>query len=145
MKLYEGKPGSPCRVLVRTQGSAKGKPIKFRDGNTPLSLSWGPNDLATAWIAMAILDDLLGDQDRATRLYQRFKHRVAPNWKPGCAWSLTDDEVLGIVKDIESVEVQTAPMRRMVQLEPTPIVSDRGADVQWDNEPKLVSNLKRDG
>lgn len=140
MKTYEGHPGAPGRITVR-EGKGKAKPIKFRPTHTPPTITWAPNDLSLAWIALAILDDYLDQPDRALRLMQRFKWRIAPNWKPGIAWSLSEEEVKETIADIEAVERQTAPARRMVALEPTPVVSDRASDIEWSKEPKLKRNI----
>lgn len=140
MKTYEGKPGTPGRVTVKTD-NGKPKAIKFRKTHTPATISWGKTDLPLAWIALAILDDLMPKQpDRALRLMQRFKWRLQPNWTDGIPWTLSEEEALAIVADIEKVGMETAQGRRMVSLEPTPFVSDRGRDIEWTKEPKLQVN-----
>jgi hypothetical protein len=78
-------------------------------------------------LALAILDDALGDADEATRVYQRFKHRTVALWSAGAPWTITLREIIAIVADIKDVERNhTAKARAIVGSQVAPVVNEGG-------------------
>lgn len=143
MKTYIGTPGDPPTVTV-TSGKGKPRKLIFPDAMTPKVIAWGTAAIECSWLAYAILLSVLDSPERARALHSRFKWRVVSTlWKADQPWVMTKDQVLAIVADIQKVEIDTAQSVRMAKLEPTPIVSDRGADIEWSKNPQLVDNLAK--
>lgn len=136
-KVYSGDPGPPARAFVK---SGSGKPKMLR---TASPIEWGsPGAPGAAVLALAILVDALTDQERANRLFGRFKHRIIADLKPEKPWTLPIESVLAVVADIEQIEMQTSQSRRMVQLEPMPVApGGLGQDMGWTKNPELKPNL----
>lgn len=147
-KLYEGIPGDTPTVTVKL-GEKKPTELKPAPGMSG-GFNWGgktPQDrMITApgeqRMALAILVDYFGDETRARRFYQRFKHRIVGNMNMGQPWSLTSDQIKVIVADIEQVETGSSQAKRMVALEPSPVVSDGGKDIEW-TKSGINPNVKR--
>ena len=133
-RKFVGEVGPPRAIYI---GQAKRRRFINPNGKT---FGWGKMLAEGAATAEAILASTLKDQDRARRLKTRFLHRVVALWNENAGWSITEDEVLAAVAEIEKVFVETAPMRRMMALEPAPVMTDRGRDIVWTKEPKLKRN-----
>jgi len=86
--------------------------------------------------AMAILTDALGDKERASRAYLRFKWRLNMENTIGKPFRLSHVQVMSMVADIEQVEKETRMSRIIVERERPPVVNDRGGGVVWDKEHK---------
>lgn len=139
-KTYHGEPGAEVRVTVQT-GNRKAKKLKPRPGKE--AFAWGVSTVEAANLALAILDDVLPKQpDRALKLMQRFKWRTVKDWNTASPWTITDEEAMEIVKDIEKVERDTATGRRMMSQEHG-IVSAAGnvpGEIDWkDGKPPVLS------
>ncbi len=68
---------------------------------------WGYGESGPAQLALALLADHLGDDDRAVALYKHFKRRVV--WKlPAGGWTLTADDIAAA---LDKIEAQTARER----------------------------------
>ena len=52
-------------------------------------------------MALALLADALGDDDRAVRLHQAFKFKVVACWPEGERWWITADQIMAVVKVIK--------------------------------------------
>lgn len=85
-------------------------------------------------LAFAILMDALDDETRARKLYQRFKHRTLATYDQDKAWSMSIDDVLAHVAEIERVEIETAPTRRQVAGERGPVAFEGGPEIVWDTD-----------
>ena len=81
-KTYIGTPhrdsisGQP---LVTVCDGQKFEPLPLRldlFNHSPIGFSWGYGGSGPAQLALALLADALGDDDRAIRLHQGFKFRV---------------------------------------------------------------------
>lgn len=130
MKVYSGDSGGVFVTIKKRK-----KKLAMPDDQP---ISWGDVSAGSTRLAKAILQDVLGDAAKAERLMTRFKHRVVADFS--AAWSMDESSVLAVVADIERTEREMAQSRRMVALEPAPIVTDRGADVSWSKEPPLTRN-----
>lgn len=67
--------------------------------HSPTGFAWGYAGSGPAQLALALLAHVLGDDDRALRLYQQFKDGVIAQL--GASWRLTDAELLGHVRRLE--------------------------------------------
>lgn len=87
-------------------------------------------------LARALLIDVLADDARTLKLYQRFKLRTVSTWEAGKPFTITEDEILAIVADIESIERDPgiAAERRKVQHERAPVNTEYGPGVLWDTD-----------
>jgi hypothetical protein len=70
--------------------------------HSPTGLAWGYGGSGPAQCALALLAHALGDDERAMRLYQRFKFRVVAALPRTKGWALTRDEILEHVAAIEA-------------------------------------------
>jgi hypothetical protein len=67
--------------------------------HSPTGFAWGYAGSGPAQLALALLSQVLGDDARAVRLYQRFKDSVIA--KLGTSWCVTEAELLGHVRCLE--------------------------------------------
>lgn len=56
--------------------------------HSPTGVSWGDSGPGSAQCALALLADLLGDDDRAVRLHQDFKNLFVAGLRENCNWSV---------------------------------------------------------
>jgi len=131
-------------VVVRT--GATSVPLQFRPGKD--AIAWGVSNVEAANLALAILDDVLFEQpERALKLMQRFKWRVVKDWAVGSSWSITEEEVLAHIADIEKTERDTATGRRRMANERgiIPNIAGIPGEIGWEGgvEPTLNPNHQR--
>jgi hypothetical protein len=94
MKVYKGR-----RVKWSCIVEADGKPLPLRldlRNHSPTGFEWGYGGSGPAQLALAILADCLDNDEKALRLYQRFKFRVVGNL-PHDRWTLKEKEVRKVV------------------------------------------------
>lgn len=146
MRVYSGTGGEiwvrkdknkPRMLKPQARGFSWGDPSKV---NFEERAAFSDGCTATA---RAILADVLDNESRANRIAMRYKHRVIALLPNGQDFVVTEPEVMTVVAEIEKAERDTAQTRRMVALEPAPIMSDQGRDITWTKEPKLKANLER--
>lgn len=98
MKLYVGEAG---RVTVQKLEECIGAfdlsldvrelPLRLDLRNhSPTGFGWGYGGSGPAQLALALLADVLGDDDRALRLYQQFKWRLIGGLEPDKPWAMSD-------------------------------------------------------
>ena len=98
MKTYRG-----TRGIDALQVWVDGEPLNERTDIRRLSKSgfeWTYEGKGSAQLALAILADCLGDNDRALAHYEAFMTKIVANLDND--WQLTDEEVLGAVAAIET-------------------------------------------
>jgi len=89
-----------CRV--DSDNAAKTLPLRLDlDNHSPAGFEWGYGGSGPAQLALAILADVLADDERAIRLHQRFKRRVIETFPRGGRWTLNRDEVLAHIAELE--------------------------------------------
>jgi hypothetical protein len=109
MKTYEGvlqNGGFPAKVIVLDDpGERAGEsvshrrryPLKLRldlSNHSPVGFAWGNNGgSGGAQLALALLADATGDNDRAVQLYQAFKRVKITKLDPSANWTMTDEEI----------------------------------------------------
>lgn len=130
MKTYRGDIGPPPIIRVDEYGDER--VLLVSD-----DLAWGKKapDPGRRLIAILLLNDALnGDTARAHKYHQRFKHRTVAMWNEDQPWEITDQEIIAHVKDMEAIELETAPMRRQVDREPAPVVMEGGQGIGWTKQ-----------
>lgn len=104
MKHYEGrrdKDGTP-RVYVVEDNTVGPLPPRLDLANkSPTGLNWGYAGSGPAQLALAIVADATGDDDRALRLYQAFKARFVQNLDAASPWQISRETVLLMLAAIE--------------------------------------------
>lgn len=133
MRTYRGTPGDMSKVTVESGAGA------IRSLNAKGQFAWGDGSMNSLFLAKAILEDVLGNENEAVIFMMRFKHRVVMAWRADQSWTITDAEVHTVIEDIRRVERETAQIRAMVAREPPPVVSEGGA-VGWKSAPDIVPN-----
>lgn len=69
--------------------------------HSPTGMNWGYAGSGPAQLALALLADVLKDDDRAIHLHQRFKFKLITRLKTD-EWKLTEREIIEIVRNIEA-------------------------------------------
>ena len=69
--------------------------------NHARTFSWGYRGEGPAQLALAILADAIGNDQRAVRLYQLFKNEVIAGLQPEQPWSLSHYAVVAWVRQAE--------------------------------------------
>ena len=113
-KTYIGTPhreagsGQPA---VNVCDGEKCQPLPLRldlFNHSPTGFNWGYGGSGPAQLAVALLADALGDDDRAIRLHQCFKFKVVACWPEGERWWITAEQIAAVVKVIEQEAVPIA-------------------------------------
>jgi Family of unknown function (DUF6166) len=76
--------------------------------HSPSGFSWGYGGSGPAQLALALLANVLDDDDRAIRLHHAFKFKVVAAWPEGERWWITAEQVAAVVKVIEQDAALTA-------------------------------------
>lgn len=97
MKIYRGERDIDrmARVVVQRDGR-RATPLRARldlDNHSPTGLEWGYPGSGPAQLALALLADVLGDDELAVHLHQRFKWAVIAKLPQERVWQMTEDEV----------------------------------------------------
>lgn len=94
MKTYIGRrEGHVVEVTVN------GRPLNPRIdlwNHSPTGFEWGYGGSGPAQLALALLADLLGDDDQAVSLHQEFKFSIVSRL-PHRAWTLTEEQIREVV------------------------------------------------
>jgi hypothetical protein len=115
-KTYIGIPhresvaGQPVVTVCDGQ---KSEPLPLRldlFNHSPTGGGSGP-----AQLALALLADALGDDDRVIRLHQCFKFKVVACWPESERWWITTEQITAVVNLIEQENVQAAKKNDQVQ------------------------------
>ena len=69
--------------------------------HSPTGLEWGYGGSGPAQLALALLADALGDDEKAIMLHQAFKWEVVASLPP-VTWTLTEPEIRAIARQIEA-------------------------------------------
>jgi hypothetical protein len=68
--------------------------------HSPTGVEWGYYGSGPAQLALAIVADLLNDDERAVRIHQQFKAQVIANLSREASWLLTKDEAAQTIAEI---------------------------------------------
>jgi Family of unknown function (DUF6166) len=97
--------------LVTVCDGQKSEPLPLRldlFNHSPTGFSWGYGGSGPAQLAVALLADALGDDDRAIRLHQCFKFKVVACWPEGERWWITAEQIAAVIEVIEQEAVPIA-------------------------------------
>jgi hypothetical protein len=106
MKTYYGYRDADNIPKV-TMEMIVGRPLDPRldlDNHSPTGFEWGYAGSGPAQLALALLADALGDDERALRFHQSFKFLVVARLPKAGPWTLTSVEIRDIVKRFEAEE-----------------------------------------
>lgn len=90
MKTYAGRREGHAVIV-----GVDGRPLNPRLdlwSHSPTGFEWGYGGSGPAQLALALLADQLGDDERALEFYQRFKRAVVSNL-PYAGWTLTSGQI----------------------------------------------------
>ena len=76
--------------------------------HSPTGFSWGYGGSGPAQLALALLADALGYDDRAIRLHHAFKFKVVAAWPEEERWWITAEQIAAVVKVIDQENAQDA-------------------------------------
>jgi Family of unknown function (DUF6166) len=113
-KTYIGTPHRESvsgKSLVTVCDGQQSKPLPLRldlFNHSPSGFSWGYGGSGPAQLALALLADALGDDDRAIQLHQCFKFKVVACWPEWERWWITAEQIAAVVKVIEQEAVPIA-------------------------------------
>ena len=74
--------------------------------HSPTGFGWGYGGSGPAQLALALLADALGSDDRAIRLHHDFEFKVVAAWPEGERWWITAEQIAAVVKVIEQENAQ---------------------------------------
>lgn len=108
MKHYRGKRlaingrvNPSCDSVVTVVDGANTKPLPWRldlYNHSPTGLNWGYGGSGPAQLALALLADVLNNDELAVRLHQDFKFSVVANL--GDSWTLDEAAILAHVDQL---------------------------------------------
>jgi Family of unknown function (DUF6166) len=95
VKIYQGiRSKQGCEVTVR-EGDGPPRPLDPRfdiRSHSPTGFEWSYAGSGPAQLALALLADVLGDDEKAQDSYQDFKFKVVGRL-PHERWTLTEEEI----------------------------------------------------
>ena len=95
MKIYQGiRTKDGCQVTVRDDDGPP-RPLAPRldiRNHSPTGFEWGYTGSGPAQLALALLADDLGDDEKAQDAYQDFKFKVVGRL-PHESWTLTEEQI----------------------------------------------------
>jgi hypothetical protein len=74
--------------------------------HSPSGFSWGYGGSGPAQLALALLANALGDDDRAIRRHHDFKFKVVAAWPEEERWWITAEQIAAVVNLIEQKKPQ---------------------------------------
>lgn len=104
MPFYRGNPagGRFVVTVMEDDGHVRGLDLRLDLRNhSPTGYAWGYGGSGPAQLALAILCDALGDDQRAERVYQPFKDATVARFDRDGHWILARNTVLEIVSRLE--------------------------------------------
>lgn len=103
--LYRGRRDKEGRGRVTvTRPPKHGRPLRPRFdlfNHSPTGFEWGYEGSGPAQLALALLADALGDDDRAVRLHQPFKRKVIALLPRNERWLLAVEQILALADQID--------------------------------------------
>jgi hypothetical protein len=97
MKTYIGKRIGDGRCIVRVaEPGKKLRPLRPRldlYNHSPTGFEWGYGGSGPAQLALALLADVLGDDEAAVQLHQQFKRAVIAGLPRDDEWRLDEDYI----------------------------------------------------
>jgi hypothetical protein len=139
VKTYRGHPLADGTGSVSVD-MGDGRDTRFlKPRNEAVGFTWGRKGISPGEsdLAFVMLTDALGSEMAATKVYQRFKHRVIGLLGLGSPWSLSHKDVTDVVDEITRVERDTAPIRAQMAHQNPPVApSTFGLPIAVQTSPK---------
>lgn len=101
MKRYE-----ESRAWNAAEVTVDHNPLRLRlvsRNHSPSEFGWGNGESGPAQLALALLADCLGNEERAVALHQEFKRMVVANLA-GHGWTMTSNELQTRVRKPAAIE-----------------------------------------
>ena len=95
MKTYRGWRSARGAEVTVEEAGRRGHRLRRRGdlyNHSPNGFEWGYGGSGPAQLALALLADALGDDERALQLHQDFKWEIVASL-PKVSWLMTDDQV----------------------------------------------------
>lgn len=127
-RLYSGEPVGT--VMVREGGETHPLDPRFDLRYHAARFSWGSVGAGAAQLALALLADATGDEDRALALHHRFENRVVAIFPE--RWTITRSRILAHAEMLEFLDQSDAPHSRLSQ-----------AHRRWMQSDRRVIGIKR--
>lgn len=110
MRSYRGwrDPDGHTHVAVRANGKNRGHKLSLRldlYNHSPSGFDWGYGGSGPSQLALALLADALGDDDRAVRLYMDFKWAVIAKLDQEKPWSMGEAVIRAYVDSLERKQI----------------------------------------
>ena len=105
MKRYEARVFGMVFVWENDKRRQLDPRLDLRN-HSPTGFSWGYLGSGCAQLALALLCDVLQDDERACRLYQRFKVQAIATVNRDSKFEMTDAQVLEHVEAIEKEAIR---------------------------------------
>jgi hypothetical protein len=135
MKVYSVKPD--CNYVLVSDG----RHLMHDEG-----IAWGDGGPGAIRLSRLLLADVYGTNAPQLRQTQVFKWRVITGWTRDSVHAITEEEIRGIVSDIERVAQESAPMVARQAREQPMYVTDRPAPGQeWSSNPDIKVNKNGQG
>lgn len=104
MKTYTGERDrvGACKVW-RVEANGKRRPLPMRKNlynHSPTGFEWGYNGSGPAQLALALLADVLDNDDLAVRWHQPFKFKVIGNLPRAEPWRMSEVGIREIVANL---------------------------------------------
>jgi hypothetical protein len=115
MRTYHGwRDADHTAKVIVIEDSGKEHPLNLRldlRNHSPTGPEWGYSGSGPAQLALAILCDALGDDERAQRLYQMFKFKVIAGLDRDQPWTMKAHAVRMMAHIIEQERNSHEPFR----------------------------------
>jgi hypothetical protein len=102
-RLYLGRPVGVVTVRTVMQTYALEPRLELHN-HSPTGFAWGYGGSGPAQLALALLADALGDDERALALYQDFKWRCVSRFAR--EWRIRQSRIVAVAGDIEQARAQ---------------------------------------
>lgn len=105
MATYRGKKIQRAGPRVVTKDGEILSPARSQKiwNHSPDGFQWGYGGSGPAQLALALLLDVTGDKELASRWHQQFKWDVVARW--GDEWKITSEQIKEWIKGTENVAV----------------------------------------
>ena len=103
MKTYEGRRTKEGTIVTVTHGDMS-EPLPPRLdlwNHSPTGFEWSYGGSGPAQLSLALLADVLGDDEKAVELHQPFKWSVVAKLPPD-GWQLTEEEINARASTLEN-------------------------------------------
>jgi len=108
MKFYHGtQTEHGPAVVVEERGECRAlDPRHNLRNHSPTGFQWGYSGSGPAQLALALVADVLGDDERAQQIYQRFKFKLVGRL-PDEGWTLSENRIREAIDAIEQERTHT--------------------------------------